>query len=57
MLSFFLLNFTFQDICENVIAMGLPADSFLQSVARNPLDTVARYLKEKHGGCYKIYNL
>jgi hypothetical protein len=37
--------------------MGLPADSFIQSVARNPLDTVVKYLKEKHGGCYKIYNL
>ena len=37
--------------------MGLPAESFLQSVARNPLDKVARYLKEKHGGYYKIYNL
>ena len=46
-----------QDICDNIIAMGLPAESFFQSVGRNPLPQVVSYLKEKHDNCYKIYNL
>lgn len=47
----------FLDICDNIIAMGLPAQKFIDAMARNPLDVVQRYLKENHNNAYKIYNL
>jgi phosphatidylinositol-3,4,5-trisphosphate 3-phosphatase/dual-specificity protein phosphatase PTEN len=52
-------NFFFfiEDICDKIIAMGLPAKSLFESIARNPLDEVSSFLKEAHKGNYKIYNL
>jgi phosphatidylinositol-3,4,5-trisphosphate 3-phosphatase/dual-specificity protein phosphatase PTEN len=43
-------------ITSRVIAMSLPGEG-LQRIYRNSIDSVARFLKEKHGSHYQIINL
>jgi hypothetical protein len=46
-----------KDITKDIIAMGMPSDKVFERVARNPLSDVAKFLKEKHGNSFKVYNL
>ncbi|XP_020713029.1 uncharacterized protein LOC101450346 [Ceratitis capitata] len=43
-------------ICDNIIAMGYPADN-IESIFRNRLEDVYKFLQEIHQNHYKIYNL
>ncbi len=43
-------------LTESIIAMGLPATG-KEAIYRNPLDTVVRFLHEKHGDRFKVFNL
>ncbi|XP_037960504.1 dentin sialophosphoprotein isoform X2 [Teleopsis dalmanni] len=43
-------------ICDNIIAMGYPADN-IESIYRNRLEDVYKFLEENHYDHYKIYNL
>lgn len=44
-------------ITKNMIAMGVPASGFFVSMYRNPVYEVSRFFKEKHPGCFRIYNV
>ena len=43
-------------VMDNVIAMGYPSES-MESMYRNSLDDVKRFLEERHKDHYKVYNL
>ncbi|KAH8410679.1 hypothetical protein KR009_012185, partial [Drosophila setifemur] len=44
-------------IYDNIIAMGYPAPDKIESIYRNRLKDVFKFLEENHGQHYKIYNL
>lgn len=44
-------------ICENIIAMGYPSDKPIQSLIRNRIDEVSKFLNERHSNSYKVFNL
>mmetsp|Transcript_125332 Transcript_125332/g.350977 ORF Transcript_125332/g.350977 Transcript_125332/m.350977 type:complete len:858 (+) Transcript_125332:222-2795(+) len=44
-------------ITPKIIAMGWPSSSVLEAQLRNSMSEVKRFLKIRHGGCYKVYNL
>jgi phosphatidylinositol-3,4,5-trisphosphate 3-phosphatase/dual-specificity protein phosphatase PTEN len=37
--------------------MGYPSDTIAQGLIRNQIETVSKYLKEKHPNSYRVYNL
>mmetsp|Transcript_65532 Transcript_65532/g.188918 ORF Transcript_65532/g.188918 Transcript_65532/m.188918 type:complete len:853 (+) Transcript_65532:179-2737(+) len=44
-------------ITPRIIAMGWPSNSMLEAQLRNSMAEVKRFLRIRHGGCYKVYNL
>ncbi|KAJ0407557.1 hypothetical protein P43SY_006875 [Pythium insidiosum] len=53
-----LLNFSY--ITDNIVAMGFPSMNTGANrtfIKENPIDLVAMYLNDKHGGHYMIWNL
>lgn len=53
-----LLNFSY--ITDNIVAMGFPSMNLGTNrtlIKDNPIDLVAMYLNDKHGGHYMIWNL
>lgn len=53
-----LLNFSY--ITDNIVAMGFPSMNLGTNrtlLKDNPIDLVAMYLNDKHGGHYMIWNL
>ena len=49
-------NLDLSYVTDKVIAMGFPSEN-IESIYRNSLDEVRRFLEEKHKDNYKIYNL
>lgn len=49
-------NLDLSYVTDRVIAMGFPSES-IESIYRNSLDEVRRFLEDKHRDRYKIYNL
>eukprot|EP00092_Neocalanus_flemingeri_P040610 GFUD01044219.1.p1 GENE.GFUD01044219.1~~GFUD01044219.1.p1 ORF type:complete len:479 (-),score=86.52 GFUD01044219.1:200-1636(-) len=49
-------NLDLSYVTDRVIAMGFPSES-VESIFRNSLDEVRRFLEDKHENHYKIYNL
>ena len=43
-------------ITDNIIAMGFPSDK-LEAIYRNSMKEVERFLRERHAGHYRVYNL
>ena len=44
-------------ITPRILAMSFPADAFWQKMYRNNIDTVSKYLYEKHEMNYFVYNM
>ena len=44
-------------ITPRVLAMSFPASTVVEKAYRNPIETVAQFLKEKHQNKYKVFNL
>lgn len=44
-------------ITNNIIAMGYPADKAIQTIIRNHITHVSRFLIERHPNSFKIFNL
>lgn len=44
-------------ITDNIVAMGYPSDKVIQSIIRNHITSVAKFLNERHPESYKIFNL
>ena len=49
-------NLDLSYVTDRVIAMGYPSES-MESIYRNSLDEVRRFLEDKHKDHYKVYNL
>lgn len=45
------------DISDRIIAMGFPSETVLQGFIRNSIETVSKFLKEKHPDSFKVINL
>ena len=43
-------------ITDSIIAMGFPSEG-TEGLFRNPLSEVQRFLKERHGEQFRVYNL
>ena len=49
-------NLDLSYVTDKVIAMGFPSES-IESIYRNSLDEVRRFLEDKHKDHFKVYNL
>jgi len=50
-------NLDLSYVTERVIAMGFPSSELVESVYRNSLEDVRRFLERRHRDHYKVYNL